>query len=52
MQWFFFFFFYQFYGQVLDYNLDRNELSLKKNLRSHKSKTVSFIEVIIDFDWF
>ena len=48
---FIFFFFHHFDCQVLDDNLERKEkLSLKKKLRCHGNKTVSFIEIICGFD--
>ena len=44
----FFFFFQHFDCQVLDDNVDK--LSLKKKIRFHGSKIVSFIEIICSFD--
>ena len=46
----FFFFFQHFDCQVVDDNLERKKLSLKKKLRCHGNKTVSFIEIICGFD--
>ena len=38
--------------QFYFYSLEGKRKSLKKKLRCHENKTISFIEIVCGFDWF